>query len=80
MKSRMLSLLVAGLVCALMFVGWTVYAEKPKKPNKAWEYKVVRLCATENDLNMFGKDGWELTSVEPSGRFVCPAYYFKRVR
>lgn len=80
MKARPLSLLAVCVLGALLFAGWSVYAAQPKKPNRAWEYKVVRLCATEADLNAFGREGWELTSVEASGRFACPAFYFKRVR
>ncbi len=80
MRKKPWSLLFAGVLCVLLFAGWTANAEKSEGSRKGWEYKVVRLCATETDLNALGKEGWELTSVEPSGRFVCPAFYFKRAR
>jgi hypothetical protein len=44
---------------------------------KQWEYKIFKSAPmTSDDLNVYGRHGWELTSVIDSG--IWTEYIFKR--
>jgi hypothetical protein len=43
-----------------------------------WEYKTVFGNYSDRKLNEFGKEGWELVSVEPNENLMLRRYYFKR--
>lgn len=46
-----------------------------------FEYKILNgTSAAGTELNVLGKDGWELVAVEPARTGVATQLYFKRAR
>jgi hypothetical protein len=46
---------------------------------KKWEYKTVFGSVSDGTLNGFGKEGWELVTVEPHENLMLKRFYFKRL-
>lgn len=75
---RLCVVVLAGIVLASagawQFAG--AQGEKIKEYSK-WEYKFVA-STTGAELNVLGKDGWELVAVEPRSGNNAATFYFKR--
>lgn len=69
-----LAAIVLASVGAWQFAG--AQGEKVRDFPK-WEYKVVA-STTGAELNVLGKDGWELVAVEPRIANTPTTFYFKR--
>jgi hypothetical protein len=78
---QFLFVLFIGLIAvagAWQFAG--AQGEKVRETLK-FEYKILSgTSASGAELNILGKDGWELVAVEPSRQGVATQLYFKRAR
>jgi hypothetical protein len=77
---RLVVVLLAGIVLGSIG-GWQfagAQGEKIKEYPK-WEYKFVA-STTGAELNILGKDGWEMVAVEPRVGNNPTTFYFKRPR
>lgn len=68
------AVLTLVLVGAWQFAG--AQGEKIREYSK-WEYKVVA-STTGAELNVLGREGWELVAVEPRMGNNPTTFYFKR--
>ena len=87
MKSKSVWLLTATLIMLATFAGWSVYAQSKTDSTvrkAAWEYKIVYKFMTEQELNEFGAQGWELVQYDPGLRggdsSTSESFLFKRAK
>lgn len=78
---QFLFVLFVGLIAvagAWQFAG--AQGEKVRETLK-FEYKILSGTSSSGaELNLLGKDGWELVAVEPARTGVAAQLYFKRAR
>jgi len=82
MSRRLYILLVVGVLMCV--VGWTGYGhgQRSAATRQTWEYRVLSR-ATQDDLDRYGSDGWELVAVgdtDPNGISTGRVAYLKRPR
>jgi hypothetical protein len=78
---RFLCVLFVGLI-ALAGV-WQFAGAQGEKivPTVKWEYKILSgTSASGVELNVLGKDGWELVAIDPAKGNTPSQLYFKRGR
>jgi len=77
-------LLVGVCLTALFVLGWTAYGQRQSRSTPSWQYKVVFVeekdfGRTEEILNGYGAQGWELVQKQNWGR-PGDLYYMKRIK
>lgn len=53
-------------------------AEPPPQPRAAWEYKWTQGINSQDELNKYGADGWELVTVMEYQQPFRLSFIFKR--
>ncbi len=80
-NSQLLFALIIGLIA--IAGAWQFAAAQGEKVHATvkFEYKILSgVSAGGAELNLLGKDGWELVAVEPGRQGVATQLYFKRAR